>query len=480
MARELACADGYNKNNLGGFFSDYDLFRMVTVDAAGVVGAGTKIGTLAVGYFADIAIWKDNGKTDAFDAVVHARVGDTALVVRGGKVLAGESDVVKELSNDDAGCEEVDVCGTPTRVCSKRDTGKTIAEIRTSLEGAIAKASGHPPLYDLIFCGVPTDEPSCVPARAGEFTGVPADDDSDGDGIKNDTDLCPTIFSAVRPLDGGKQADADGDKVGDICDACPLKADSADCPLVSGDADADGSPDNVDNCDNVANPGQEDQDGDKKGDVCDACPDVANPGPAACPVEAFTIPEIRALASPKGTAVTIADVVVTAVKVKTGTYTFWVQDKTAKENAGLLVFAPMAKVPVQVGDVLDIAGELDEFHAVLELVKPVVTVKSSAPLTIAPVVVDPASVKAGGTDVKKYMSMFLAVEAVTVTNDAAGAKPTDDELEVTGGLHLDDFVFDYAAATYPTGTVFTKVLGPLHIFDTSVSLLPRSADDLVK
>ena len=51
------------------------------------------------------------------------------------------------------------------------------------------------------------------------------------------------------------------------------------------DRDRDGIPDALDNCLNVANPGQEDRDGDGVGDACDACPTipVADPDPAACP-----------------------------------------------------------------------------------------------------------------------------------------------------------------------------------------------------
>ena len=45
------------------------------------------------------------------------------------------------------------------------------------------------------------------------------------------------------------------------------------------DTDGDGVPDCADNCPTVANPGQEDQDGDGVGDACDNCPAVPN-GPA--------------------------------------------------------------------------------------------------------------------------------------------------------------------------------------------------------
>jgi hypothetical protein len=43
-------------------------------------------------------------------------------------------------------------------------------------------------------------------------------------------DLCPSVFSAVRPMDNGMQPDTDGDGLGDACDPCPLQANVTSCP----------------------------------------------------------------------------------------------------------------------------------------------------------------------------------------------------------------------------------------------------------
>jgi len=45
------------------------------------------------------------------------------------------------------------------------------------------------------------------------------------------------------------------------------------------DTDGDGVPDSSDNCPTVSNPGQENEDGDRFGDVCDPCPPVADDNP---------------------------------------------------------------------------------------------------------------------------------------------------------------------------------------------------------
>jgi hypothetical protein len=43
------------------------------------------------------------------------------------------------------------------------------------------------------------------------------------------------------------------------------------------DSDGDGIPDSIDNCPSIPNPDQHDKDGDGRGDVCDPCPHIANP-----------------------------------------------------------------------------------------------------------------------------------------------------------------------------------------------------------
>jgi hypothetical protein len=78
--------------------------------------------------------------------------------------------------------------------------------------------------------------------------------DLDNDGVCDPVDNC-----VATPNPG--QANADGDALGDDCDACPNDPDNdVDGDLVCGDDD---------NCPDVPNPGQTDTDGDGEGDVCD-------------------------------------------------------------------------------------------------------------------------------------------------------------------------------------------------------------------
>ncbi|MFN7132806.1 MAG: thrombospondin type 3 repeat-containing protein, partial [Myxococcales bacterium] len=78
--------------------------------------------------------------------------------------------------------------------------------------------------------------------------------DSDGDGIPDSSDNCPTVANPT-------QANNDGDSLGDACDP---------------DDDNDGVPDGSDNCPLLANANQANADGDSLGDACD--PDDDNDG----------------------------------------------------------------------------------------------------------------------------------------------------------------------------------------------------------
>ena len=89
--------------------------------------------------------------------------------------------------------------------------------------------------------------------------------DSDGDGIEDTSDNCPSISNPA-------QEDTDGDGVGDACDICPMIPNPA-----QEDTDGDGVGDVCDNCSGVSNPTQIDTDGDGVGDVCDNCPMISNP-----------------------------------------------------------------------------------------------------------------------------------------------------------------------------------------------------------
>jgi hypothetical protein len=138
-------------------------------------------------------------------------------------------------------CEAIDVCGGAKRVCPLRETWWVPLVVDgdpdfTALTLGFLRAE-NAASYPLFFCADPPDEPTCVPYREGEYDGIPVRgpanvSDWDGDGIVDNRDNCKKVFNPVRPMDGGVQADSDGDGRGDACDKCPLDA-GAECTAVN-------------------------------------------------------------------------------------------------------------------------------------------------------------------------------------------------------------------------------------------------------
>jgi cytosine/adenosine deaminase-related metal-dependent hydrolase len=219
MLRELACAAQHNQDGLNGYFTDRDLLKMVTSNAANAAGVGDLVGRLAPGYVADLTLFDASSRT-GFSAAARAEQEDVVLVLKAGSPLFGDGPVVDALSIAPGACELMGAivpgdCMAERRLCAELETGFTYAALKNRTD-----ADGLHPLYSCD--GPPALEATCTPARdEGDgisFTGIPTPADSDGDGVTNESDNCPLHFNPPRPVDGFIQADFDLDGIGDVCD----------------------------------------------------------------------------------------------------------------------------------------------------------------------------------------------------------------------------------------------------------------------
>ncbi|RKG63900.1 DUF4215 domain-containing protein [Corallococcus sp. CA054B] len=542
LLRELACADHLNTTRYAKTFTDEDLWRMVTANAADAVEVYSRLGRIAPGKMADLAIFRVGANAASpFRAVITAQPADVVLTVRGGKPLYGDQALVDGLKGTDA-CDALNVCGTQKAACVKSEIGQTLTEFQGSPDTRN--------LYPLFECGTPANEPTCEPSRSAVntsfpvaavngstvYTGAASAADADADGIEDSADNCPTIFNPVRPMDNGRQVDTDGDGVGDACDPCPLEAGTTGCQAFRGeDDDHDGVATWKDNCPFVANADQKDTDGDGKGDMCDGCPNdaascsvadpsdfdydgvaapgdncplVANPdqkdtdgdgvGDAcdSCPgtilaggvcatsvYDVKVTPRFGNLSLVNGK-VAVDDVVVTAVDAKAPNG-YWVQVANypagkGAENSGLFIYSP--KADVAVGDNIRVEGTLKEYFGLLEVTDGKVTKHSAANPLPAPTVVRTEDIRTNGPKAAALEGTLVEVRNVFNTRlENSNREFIVDENKAGDPASSGLMVDDQAFSYAPQvlGTEYTTLRGVLNFTFSDHKVLPRSAADMV-
>ena len=491
MLRELQCIDYLNKNHYGSYFSDKKIWMMATINNAIALGVENKLGDLKVGLLGDIAVFRTTEDRQDYRAVIDAAAQDVLLVTRGRLVLYGDANLVA-----DSTCESEDVCGSAKKICAKASASSmTYAKIKE-----VAK-------YDLFSCGIPEDEPTCVPQRTRSqdttgttnYAGEVSATDSDGDGIPDSEDNCPTIFNPVRPDNGGKQGDYDGDNIGDVCDAYPTcKDNNASCPATvdpsARDTDGDGVVDLNDNCPDISNPEQTDSDEDGKGDICDTCPQDANPGNERCPLKDVTaiediqkdedgVIETQCGSKTEGACTTDKEVriegVVTAVtSADNSSKGFFVQnpDSTTGEYAGIYVYTG-SQPSVALHDKVSVQGYIGTYYTMVQMTgSPIVKVLSSdhTPAKAWPVLA--GNVATNGSKAKAFNSVLVQVSDVVVTT-AADTNNIFVVEDASGTVKIDDYLGYKGTPT--VGDAYSSITGVV-VWDWNDSkIAPRAANDLV-
>lgn len=507
MLRELRCADDWNKTYFDHHFTDADLWRMVTGNAALAVGAGHAIGMLKPGYLADLAVY-DGRRDKDFRAILNAGVEDVALVLRGGAPLYGDTAIVMDAAftppPGGGGCASFpgDVCGQAKTVC---------VDVRTSakptLEAILTEGAKY---YPPFFCKdkVPDTEPSCHPSRpqvvrgSNVYDGNPTDTDKDGDGIPNGEDNCPSVFNPIRPMDGAHQADVDHDGIGDACDECPNDGLQA-CERTTGaDIDGDGVPNGLDNCPEFANADQADGDGDGLGDVCDAC-SSQQVGAEGCPLKISSLRDPSAPDHPKfASVVSTEGYVVARVNNK---HLYLQEDLAAAPWKGIYVqadaLAGTSTTGPKVGQKVRVLGVHGNPYDQDQITAAAIAVTDSAIAAVTPLTVSANAVStAAKAAAEKYESVFvkvtgpLTIEKDNVQNALKSDGDVAYELQVTGPLLVNDFLLrrwgtpatcSGAPCAIPppefaNGTSFTTISGVMGWSFFERKLYPRVKEDFVR
>jgi large repetitive protein len=472
VLRELQCADQLNRDHYGGHFSDRDLWLMVTRNAAITQGADGQIGRLRPGFIGDVAVFAKGGAT-LHRAVIDAEISDVVVVLRGSVPLTGDADLLDAMLPVDAfaACEALEDCVADHVVCM--DGGQTLAAVQASVGAA----------YDYTICGVPADEPTCVPLRDDEdgdglIYPTSSLNDLDQDGVEDAVDNCPDVFNPGKPLDGFVQGDADADGEGDACDVCPLDPTGV-CNWL--DPDLDGVNGLDDNCPDVANAAQDDTDLDLLGDACDACPDHFSPT-GACPQ---TVYDVKSGVLPDGAAVVLEHMLVTGVG-PSGLFMQHDPDDAGWAGAdwsGIYAYAPSLDPMPARGDVITIEGAIHDFFGQRQLDQVANwSLEATGHADPAPELVPVGDVQTGGARADALEAVVVRVDDVAVTAvdlppGAGDASPTN-EFEVDGGLHVNDLL--HLVAPFPVvGEQFASLGGVLRYANGDSKLEPRDAFDVL-
>ncbi len=478
MLRELQCADSVNQNYYNHYFSDYQLWRMPSWNNAVAFGLDEQLGDIRPGFLADISVFrKKDGKND-YRAVIEAENKDVLLVMLDGRLVYGDSAVM-------VSGEEIDVCGE-SRKLDLAATGSDVTFAEASQNAA----------YPMFFCGVPELEPTCTPARTREIDTVKStlyrgiaemSVDSDGDGIPDHEDNCPMMFNPVRPQDvSGKQSDADGDGIGDICDIHPLcSANDTSCPSIPrNDFDGDGIINSNDNCIYVANPDQADRDGDEKGDACDECPDFSNPGDMHCLIsEQSTIKQVHEIIKTdcpdKNAACRSSKEVLVSGRVTALTKNgFFIQMPGESEVQWSAIYVSSLD-KVQVNDDVSVQGYPSLSSGMPEIARASAKVVSSENEPVKPSEFSAVDIATGGPSAEAVTGVLVTLAPVVVQpldgNAAFGMYPV---LDTNGGsIYLDDFIWTITPALAEK-MVLKRVTGILVYDFGNHKIAPRNAEDL--
>jgi 5-methylthioadenosine/S-adenosylhomocysteine deaminase len=149
MVEELQYASQWNSQQAQRIFDPPDLVQMATANAAKLVGASDKIGSLTAGMAADIVVFPPKGDSP-WTALLNADPGTIRLVLVGGKAKLGDLDLMKKLMPNQK-FETVTVCQHDKSLNLEGDTGgESWKEIETNLTRELQNVNSS--LSDLANC----------------------------------------------------------------------------------------------------------------------------------------------------------------------------------------------------------------------------------------------------------------------------------------------------------------------------------------
>ncbi|MAA77952.1 MAG: hypothetical protein CL916_01730 [Deltaproteobacteria bacterium] len=171
-----------------------------------------------------------------------------------------------------------------------------------------------------------------------------------------------------------------------------------------------------------------------------------------------------------GTGVTVEGSIVTGIN-DSGSQIF-IQDPTATEYAGIMIYLGGGGATVAVGDEVSVTGVVEDFYG-----RTNIAVDSASDITASGNTgsVTPVALSADATDWEVYEGMLVSLSSASVSSE-----PSQYNVSTLAeySLSLDDGLFDYTTSA-SNGDAFTTVTGIVDEYYGWV-LLPRSGADFVQ
>jgi cytosine/adenosine deaminase-related metal-dependent hydrolase len=157
LPREADCALTY-MHSTAKRLTGRELWTMMTLNGARAVRMEDRVGSIAKGLVADLVLVEphDARDGDPYATVATATPAQMLAILRGGRVLSGDADLVWALRSD-ADCDPVDMGRRRKLVCIAQGGAPGYAELKTRADGA--------GLWPAFFTGLPPIEPSCRTGR---------------------------------------------------------------------------------------------------------------------------------------------------------------------------------------------------------------------------------------------------------------------------------------------------------------------------
>jgi len=145
---EMRFADAWDNAHWSDQLTSKQILTMTTQSAAKVVAFDDRLGRVAVGYLADLAVFAGD-TTQPYDAILRATPREVLLTMVGGSVLYGAAALVG-AGPESPGCEMIDICGIPKFLCAatsatKNKLDQTYAQIKSALEQAMLDVDAQTP-----------------------------------------------------------------------------------------------------------------------------------------------------------------------------------------------------------------------------------------------------------------------------------------------------------------------------------------------